>query len=118
MPAASMNLTKDQAIKAVSALISLPEKAELQDASYNENVGDLKVMGGGAPTWNLNWIVKGEKASDSEYINASINSKTGQLVSYSHNTNMPLKRRQLILLRKSFLNIRISLHLMIQTLTT
>ncbi|MDB5056517.1 MAG: S-layer domain protein [Bacilli bacterium] len=89
---ANLNLTKDQAVKIAAAFISLPDNAVLQNANYNENVGNLKIKGSGSSSWNLNWTIPGEKDSDIQSINAAINSQNGQLMNYN---NYQIKRNPL-----------------------
>jgi hypothetical protein len=105
-PEGNLNLTEEQAIKLATSYIQLPAKAVLQNASYQESVtpdenaaSDASVSsksiiygggGTGASVWNISWQVVSEKAQDSIYINAEINSKTGELLSYYRSQYQPI----------------------------
>ncbi|WP_127584427.1 S-layer homology domain-containing protein [Paenibacillus koleovorans] len=81
-PAGGQNLTQEQAIAKVNALLPPPEGAVLQNASFNENV-DTK-QGTSVSSWGLSWQTKPDaKTGDSIYISASVNSQTGEILSYN-----------------------------------
>lgn len=79
-PQDNQNLNKDQAVAKVTAVITLPAGATLQNSSYNENV-DTKTGSGGS-SWNLTWKVPAEKDKESTYVRATVNSKTGEIMNY------------------------------------
>ncbi|WP_144933680.1 YcdB/YcdC domain-containing protein [Paenibacillus sp. 32O-W] len=77
MPPSNLQLTEKQAEEQVRKLLSLPENAELTDAYYNENVDS------GVATWNLNWKAPQEGGKDEYWIYASVNSSTGEILSFN-----------------------------------
>ncbi|MBO9605974.1 MAG: S-layer homology domain-containing protein [Paenibacillaceae bacterium] len=84
-PDGSLNLTKDQAIARVTALFPLPEGAVLENASYNEQSDTSPGLKGGS-SWNLSWrYYKDDKDVNQEYINATVNSRTGEVTNYNRN---------------------------------
>lgn len=85
-PAGNQNLTQEQAAAKVTAILPLPAGAELQNASYNENV-DTKLAGNSGSSWNLTWRVPADKDKEASYVRASVNSQTGELLNY--NKDMP-----------------------------
>ena len=90
LPVNNLNLTKEQAIDRVSKLITLPKKAVLQNASYNENSAMSKISSGSGSeisTWNLYWKIPGVDQTNETYINATINSKNGVLTNYNLYSN-------------------------------
>jgi hypothetical protein len=89
-PASNLNLTKEQAVAKVTSIIKLPEGVTLQNASFNENTdpdtGDVH------SSWNLSWNTASDKESmikPGYSIWANVNSKTGELLSYSQYAPYP-----------------------------
>jgi hypothetical protein len=86
---ASLNLTKEQAMEKVNAVLPLPEGVSVEDASYNEYTNPDN--GESTSTWNLRWsqaASKDPKGKIDYSINAAVNSRTGEILNYNrYNTN-------------------------------
>ncbi|MDD9270627.1 S-layer homology domain-containing protein [Paenibacillus sp. GCM10023248] len=89
LPAATLNLTKEEAAKKVAAAFNLPADYKLQEASYNESTNPE--TGQTDSYWNLNWTVTSEKDPSGKLGSrgawAGVNSTTGAITSF--NSYMP-----------------------------
>jgi Zn-dependent metalloprotease len=87
----NLQLTQEQAIETITSMFTLPEKAELVSASYQENSRDNEWSS--RSTWHINWRVSATDNSEAEFIWASVDSNTGEIISFSkdkpyiHNRN-------------------------------
>jgi hypothetical protein len=87
IPAATLNLTKDEAIAKVTAAFKLPDGVKLQDASYSENVDD--VSGKTVSSWNIRWSSYVNEADaklgkqPGNEVFATVNAKTGEIMSFN-----------------------------------
>lgn len=86
LPAATLNLTKEEAAKKVAAAFNLPADYKLQEASYNE--GTNPETGETNSHWNLSWMVTSEKDPTGKLLSrgawAGVNSKTGEITSFNN----------------------------------
>ncbi|WNR44401.1 YcdB/YcdC domain-containing protein [Paenibacillus roseipurpureus] len=87
-PPATMNLTKEEAVKKISTAFNLSSDYKLQDVSYNESTNPEtgKTFAG----WSMSWNKSGTgTASDAKMIPgggsawANINSKTGEIMNFN-----------------------------------
>ncbi|MFC0211788.1 S-layer homology domain-containing protein [Paenibacillus chartarius] len=86
-PAATLNLTKEEAIAKVTASFKLPEGMIEQESGYSENSDDI--TGKTMSTWNLRWSNRPKDASPKDggpykEIYATVNAKTGELINFNH----------------------------------
>lgn len=68
-------LTREEAVKRVEELITIPQGATLDDVRYEE---PHPTWGNNFATWNLNW-----RGSDDLFINATLEAKTGKLINFN-----------------------------------
>ncbi|MBP1964017.1 YcdB/YcdC domain-containing protein [Paenibacillus aceris] len=83
-PTATLNLTKEEAVKKVTALFNLSADYKLQEASYNE--GTNPETGETNSNWNLSWNVTSEKDLTGKMGGgawAGVNSKTGEITNFN-----------------------------------
>jgi hypothetical protein len=91
-PAASLNLTKEQAIQKVNEAVKLPPNAKVDNASYNEYTNPD--TGENTSSWNLNWSQTADsaKVQAGYYIYATVNSRTGEIMNFSRNTRIDMQQ--------------------------
>lgn len=84
-PAATLDLTKEEAIKKVTTVLGLSSDYKIQEASYNESTNPE--TGETNSNWNLSWNETSEKDSKVKIVGkgawASVNSKTGEITNFS-----------------------------------
>lgn len=87
-PPATLNLTKEDAIKKITTTFNLSSDYKLQEASYNESKNPE--TGETSSTWNMSWnkattdtSASGKMISGSN-IWAAVNSKTGAIINFNY----------------------------------
>ncbi|SFK98131.1 S-layer homology domain-containing protein [Paenibacillus sp. 1_12] len=88
-PTSNLNLTKEQALEKVSSTFKLPEGIKLEEASYNESTNPI--TGEVQSIWNLRWNDAKDDSTARRGTNiwASVNNKTGEIMNYSRNNDIP-----------------------------
>lgn len=84
-PPATLDLTKEEAIKKVTTVFNLSSDYKIQEASYNESTNPE--TGETISNWNLSWNEASEKDSKVKIVGkgawASVNSKTGEITNFN-----------------------------------
>ncbi|MDQ0872512.1 hypothetical protein QFZ77_001171 [Paenibacillus sp. V4I3] len=87
-PEATLDLTKEEAVKKVTTVFNLSSDYKIQEASYNEFTNPE--TGETNSNWNLSWNETSEKDSKVKIVGkgawASVNSKTGEITNFSSYT--------------------------------
>jgi hypothetical protein len=80
-PTPTKELTKNEALKAVTDKLSIPEHYVVENVNYQDDYGS-----NGRKVWVFNWR-NGDGSGPSEYIMAMVDAKTGELVRYYNDNN-------------------------------
>lgn len=88
-PAANKKLTGEQAAKIVADAFKLPEGSKLTDSSYHEYSDEQN--GRTSAQWQLSWSIKDKDDKDNGSVWASVDSRTGEIRSYSQYINSEVK---------------------------
>lgn len=87
-PSQTLNLTKEEAVKKVTAAFNISSEYKLQEANYSETKNPE--TGETSSTWNLSWNkpVTDTTTSDAKIVSgtniwANVNSKTGEITNYN-----------------------------------
>lgn len=86
-PTATLNLTKDEAVKKVATTFNLSSEYKLQEASYNETKN--AETGETSSSWNMSWTKATADTSATgkmvagNNVWASVNSKTGVIINFN-----------------------------------
>ncbi|OAS18243.1 YcdB/YcdC domain-containing protein [Paenibacillus oryzisoli] len=87
-PSATLNLTKEEAVKKVTTTFNLSSEYKLQEASYNETKNEE--TGETSSSWNMSWTKTTTDTSASgkmvagNNVWASVNSKTGVITNFNY----------------------------------
>lgn len=86
-PAANLKLSKDDAVKRVQQVFTIPKDYTLQNASYNEYLNPENNEN--TSSWNLSWNVTQNEQDLSKRpsyssIYASVNASTGEIMNFNH----------------------------------
>lgn len=86
-PSESLNLTKEEAVKKVTAAFNISSEYKLQEANYSESKNPE--TGETSSTWNLSWNKPvTDTKTDAKIVSgtniwANVNSKTGEITNYN-----------------------------------
>lgn len=87
-PDGKLNLSRSEAAERISQMIGVPSGMTLEDASYDEYTDpDSGVM---TASWNLRWSNRNAAPEESSDVWARVNSRTGELMYYSHYQYRPV----------------------------
>lgn len=82
IPDGKLNLSRNEAVERVTEMIGLPAGLTLEDASYDEYTDPDSRMT--TASWNMRWSNRNASPERSSEVWARVNSRTGELMNYSH----------------------------------
>jgi hypothetical protein len=81
LPLEDLELNQEEALKRIQEYFTLPAKAKLENARFEEN--NYHNRWHNRSTWNFNWRVEDGDGRYNQYIWASVDSQTGEIIQYN-----------------------------------